>query len=809
MAKELTTPGDLPAWPAPDAGAEQPPPLAAAAPPPLPHPPAPPPFRPAADPAASLDASEPKPADETRRVARRRPAGPVRTRMAANDDAPTIGGLIFALEQKPSNKPFTYAAIFSAIWAVAGLGSAGLWVASAFSKGTTLLDLLSSPVAFLTLAAIGLPIGTIWFLALLAWRAEELRLRSSTMTEVAVRLAEPDRMAEQAIASLGQNVRRQVSFMNDAISRALGRAGELEALVHSEVAALDRSYEENEKRIRGLIQELSGERHALLNTSERVASTLKTLGSEVPALIDRLSDQQIKLGEIVANAGQNLHALDSALGQSVGQLETSLGSRTQRLQNVLEDFSSRIDVSFSERTEQMQTTLESYTGALANALSSRTEDMQAIFEEYTRALDTTLANRAEAIDVQLVERTATLDAAFTKRLELFDDSIKRTALAIDGAISERSTVINQALERHVLTFRDVIARQGAEIDELLMQGINAVRRSNENITRQSLKAIETLSGQSDMLRTVSEGLLNQIQTVTSRFENQGQQIIKAANALETANFRIDSTLQSRHAELQKTLDRIAGSTDQMGNALGHYSSTIEDKLSEAERRARLAAEELRQSAEARAQLTSSEIEQLRMRTAAEGERALDEVRRRLSTATGEVQQQIGSLSELVSGATLEARNRAALANAEIAREQAQIRSQLEKSSAGDARDRRNHAALASGSAGCPRPTEPVHEPRRPAARRHPADGRAGWLFASPAAAASPELSGNRCHGRPLGRLPYAGPDARSAGAPATARLVLRRPARARLPGGGRSAAGSAIAAERAFRLERRRDRART
>ncbi|MFX8324034.1 hypothetical protein ABTL43_19690, partial [Acinetobacter baumannii] len=84
--------------------------------------------------------------------------------------------------------------------------------------------------------------------------AEELRLRSSTMTEVAVRLAEPDRMAEQAVTSLGQNVRRQVSFMNDAISRALGRAGELEALVHSEVAALDRSYEENEKRIRGLIQ---------------------------------------------------------------------------------------------------------------------------------------------------------------------------------------------------------------------------------------------------------------------------------------------------------------------------------------------------------------------------------------------------------------------------------------------------------------------------------------------------------------------------------------------------------------------------
>src|SRR4029078_1912717 len=40
----------------------------------------------------------------TRRVARRRPAGPVRGKIAANDDVPSIGGLIYALEQKPSTK---------------------------------------------------------------------------------------------------------------------------------------------------------------------------------------------------------------------------------------------------------------------------------------------------------------------------------------------------------------------------------------------------------------------------------------------------------------------------------------------------------------------------------------------------------------------------------------------------------------------------------------------------------------------------------------------------------------------------------
>ncbi len=632
---------------------------------------------------------QPQPPDPGRRVARRRPAGPSRDRIAANDDAPTIGGLIFALEQKPSNRPFIFAGLFSVLWGGLGTTIAAITLWTEIAKGTTLATVFLSPVFFLTLAAVGLPIGVIWFLALLAWRAEELRLRSSTMTEVAVRLAEPDRMAEQSIASLGQNVRRQVSFMNDAVSRALGRAGELEALVHSEVAALERSYDENEKRIRGLISELSGERHALLNTSERVAITLRTLGSEVPALIDKLSDQQIKLSTIIAGAGENLTALESAMSTSAVQLETTIGSRTQHLQHVLEHSASKIDVSLAdgavglerhltERAEQMQAVLEGYTAALATALSDRTENLQTVFEEYTRALDTTLANRAQALDVQLVERTAALDAAFSQRLQLFDDSIQRSTMAIDGAVNERATALTTALDRHAKTFRETVTRQAGELDESLMQGINAVRRSSENITRQSLKAIEGLASQSDLLKNVSENLLGQINSVTNRFENQGQQIMKAANALESANYKIDTTLKTRHADLTRTLDQISGTTDEFGRAITTYSSTIEGTMGEAERRARLAAEELQMGAEARSRAVLSEIEHLRHQTATESERALEDLRNRFTYATGEVQQQLGSMADRVDQAALDARSRAATAAAELAEEQARIKSQMDR-----------------------------------------------------------------------------------------------------------------------------------
>jgi ABC-type transporter Mla subunit MlaD len=498
-----------------------------------------------------------------RRPAKRRPAGPARPKIAANDDAPSIGGLIFSLQQKPSNRPFAVAAAASAIWL--GVGAIFTWAALS-SAGPA----YSSPMLVAVAAIIILPIALFWFLALLACRAQELKLMSSAMTEVAVRLAEPDRAAEQSAASLGQAVRRQVSFMNEAISRALGRAGELEALVHNEVAALEKSYNENEHKIKGLIQELVGERHALVSTTDKVSETLKTMGSEVPTLIEKLSQQQIKLAKIIEGAGQNLIALENKLATASGSLESTLANRTQQLQAVLDD--------------------------------------------YTVALDATLANRAEALDMQLVERTRALDAAFSERLALFDDSMLRSTAAIDNAVSEKARALTFAMENHVRALSDTLGQQVNTIDQSMITGIDAVRRTSDSITRQSLKAIEGLSNQADVLRGVSETVAHQISGVTNKFDNHGQSIVSAASALEGATLRIDSTLQKRQQELNETLQRMSGKAEQLDEVMRGYSQTMEGTLADAERRAHHLIQQLAQGTTAHAHAAVAEVERLRLQT---------------------------------------------------------------------------------------------------------------------------------------------------------------------------------------------------
>ena len=485
--------------------------------------------RPAKEPSAAVTPELPPAKEgEARRAAKRRPAAPPRARIAANDDAPSIGGLIFSLQQKPSNRPFMLAAAGSGGWLAVGGLLAWAMLSPEIAR-SSFLEALASPFMIIVAATIFLPIALFWFLALLVWRAQELKLMSSAMTEVAVRLAEPDRGAEQSAASLGQAVRRQVSFMNEAISRALGRAGELEGLVHNEVASLEKSYGENEHKIRGLIQELAGERHALVSTTDKVSETLKAMGSEVPTLIDKLSQQQIKLAKIIEGAGQNLIALENQLSTASGSLESTLASRTQQLQAVLDD--------------------------------------------YTVALDATLASRAEALDIQLVERTRALDAAFAERLTRFDDAMMRSTMAIDSAVSEKARALTYAMENHVRALSDTLGQQAHNIDESMMHGLDAVRRSSDNISRQSLHAIEGLSSQADLLRNVSENLLNQMSGVANRFDNQGQSIVHAASALETANMRIDSTLQKRHVELSDTLQRLSGKADQIDEVMRGYSQT--------------------------------------------------------------------------------------------------------------------------------------------------------------------------------------------------------------------------------------------
>ena len=175
----------------------------------------------------------------------------------------------------------------------------------------------------------------------------------------------------------------------------------------------------------------------------------------------------------------------------------------------------------------------------------------------------------------------------------------RGAQAFDHSVSQRTMALAAAMESHAHTLGDALSKKSADLDQTLARGIDAVRRSSETITRQSIKTIDGLASQASLLKDVSENLLGQINTLTNRFENQGQTIMKAAHALETSNMKVDTVLQTRHSELSDLLEKMNDRARSFDHAARDYTATVGNSVSEVERRGLHASQEIARSTQLR------------------------------------------------------------------------------------------------------------------------------------------------------------------------------------------------------------------
>ena len=797
------------------------------------------------------DTGAPEPADAAQSNAARpigrgrRPAGPAQRRIAtaaANDDLPSIGGLIFALQQRPSKSPFLVALFASLVWfVIGGFFSYGL-ISTQLTAPNGVLDLLANPSALTAAMAILVPIAIFWFLALLVWRAQELRLMASAMTEVAVRLAEPDKLAEQSVASLGQTIRRQVAAMNDAISRAIGRAGELEALVHNEVVALERSYSENELRVRGLISELASEREALTNNSQRVSESLKGVGAQVardlsvasgsidkklaergaqltellvarsneaaeqvhrahhkvhehmPALLERLGNEQERLGQVIEGAAKNLTALESAVGERTTALDQTLKERTEALttslasriraletsaaagafildktlrdrtdafaasvgsgaiglDNLLKErtqllvasisqeftaldktlkdrtetfatfvgqgalgldkllkdrtetfaasvgqSASALDKTLKDRTEQLTVfigqgsavldkTLKDRTELLAasivqgaaaldktlrdhsetfnlsvdhqatllgQSLKERTDAFASTINQGAIALDRTLADRSEtfannliqrskAVEVAIGQQAAAVDKSLADRTQAVTASLTERLKSIDVAFGQRTSEVDRVLAEHARAVEATFGRQATQLNELLANNSSMMRQTADQVGAQSKEAVGILTAQTQTLRDVSRGLLEQIHSLTQRFENQGQAILTAAKALDSSNTKIDSILENRHQAIIGLLHAVNTKGQDLDNVMRSYAGMVENALTHAETRAKQVGAALARDTAGQAQQALAQIERLREEAQAHTARAVGDLKGSFETVITQIGRQL-------------------------------------------------------------------------------------------------------------------------------------------------------------------------
>jgi len=678
-------------------------------------------------------------------VARGRTAAAARAPVPANDDMPSIGGLVYALQQRPSRSPFMVAGIASAVWLVLGVAVGWSLMAKHGGEIGGITDMLANPIILGVGSGVIIPITVFWFLAFLIWRAQELRLMSSAMTEVAVRLAEPDKMAEQSVASLGQTVRRQVAAMNDAISRALGRAGELEALVHNEVTALERSYSENEHRIRSLINELASEREALANNSSRVSEALRGIGGDVRREIVAASEEATqsvseatskltetfatrtqKITSAVTEAGEAIDARLAERGTQVNEQLTRHSAKTvdnihqQSLQvtTAIQQASDRASaaisaksnslvhsvMSMSERVAQeipalldrlggeqqrlnsiisdagknlsaLENALSEKTSALDSSLNDKTRVLQGVLAEHSKAIDTSLSERTQALESLLGQRAKEFHSTIGKGARHIDDSIVSRAQALEEALNRQSGSIRQTLDQHAANMDKSMSRQAAQIERSVSQSSDTIERAVTELAERTGASSDALETQAETLRQMSSGLLNQIQGLTKRFEEQGATIMKSAKALEVSNTRVDSVMEQRQAQLGKLIETIGKRASELDKMMHNYSSMLEESLSRAETRARGVTEMLAQDSAEKSQTAVREIERLRAHTQAQTYEAIEELKSRFAALSDQIGDQLNGLTSRFSETSETVKDSTRRASLDLETTQSELRRQ--------------------------------------------------------------------------------------------------------------------------------------
>ncbi|MEO0920524.1 MAG: kinesin, partial [Pseudomonadota bacterium] len=194
----------------------------------------------------------------------------------ANDDsaAKDYEQTVQRLGAKSSGSAFATATLLSLLWLAGGAALAHILYAPEVWAVRSAMDLREIPGAIGILVGTIVPIFFIYVLAIMLRRASEMRQTARSMSEIAFRLAAPEKLAEQQVATVGHAVRREVAAMGEGIERTIARATELEAMMQSEVGELERVYTDNELRVRSLLTDLGNEREGIVTHAERLRASI-------------------------------------------------------------------------------------------------------------------------------------------------------------------------------------------------------------------------------------------------------------------------------------------------------------------------------------------------------------------------------------------------------------------------------------------------------------------------------------------------------------------------------------------------------
>ena len=522
---------------------------------------------------------------------------------AANDDQQSIGQILQALQRRPARTSYFVAAVFSGAWVIGCLALSWAYLSdldAALAPG-------HSPAAIMIGlgAAALLPIIFFFGVAHMAWRSQELRLIAQSMAGVAMRLAQPESVAQDAIVNVGQAIRREVAAMGDGVERALARASELETLVQNEVATLARTYDDNEMRIRELIQDLANQRDSLVSQAEQVRSAINSVQIDLTQDLSTISDL---VGQQVSEAAQRItHSLAEkgehitlSLGQigdeMIQQLSVRGGDLLERLETTSSETSraiatasDRLTSSLSFKTDHISEEFAEIAQGLDDMMTSRLDHVTETFSEKSLAVVDMMVARSQEMTDQMVTRSQELSELVGGRAQELTDSIVETSSRIADRIAASAEEVNSTLKTSGESLVLDLNLRGGEVASKLEQ---AGTRITDSLVSRSAKMTDSVRESAEQLVSVitsrSDAMRDMLATRLAAYEEMfshsgvelGEKISRDAATLGNLITRhlteFDRTVKTYGSEL---VERLGARTQDVSESMRSYIDSFDDRVS--------------------------------------------------------------------------------------------------------------------------------------------------------------------------------------------------------------------------------------
>lgn len=539
-------------------------------------------------------------------------------RPAANDDRPSVGQIMQALHKKPSSAPVLAALLGSIIWIIGGAAIASGLFRTETGAVMRLSEIALQPSFMPALAAVFLPPLLFFMTAVLIRRSQEMRHISRAMTEVTMRLAEPEGVSTDAIVSVGQAIRREVAALGDGIERAIERASELESMVRSEVATLEQAYNENENRVRALIGDLNIERDAIVEHSahlrDAIATAHEAFAFDVQNISDRVSSAlDNATGRITDNIVQRSEEARSQFIESGNLLVDSLTQKSDEVTRHLLESGKTVVESLADRSAEATQRLTEVGVQIAKAIADRNEKVSEELAQSTAEMHAKLAERASGIAQMIAQSGQNFENTIGQQLQNLADDIATRGSEIANRISADTGSLSTAMSESVQTFDTTVKLHGANIlnemkaaisdlaeashDSLsaLDQRVTAkigefsgaldhrFERIETTLDERAKSLNETLAARAAEISTaISEGSKTATEAVDQSVTGMGEyfaaRTAEMAATLSERAAKIDETLGNRAMQLTETLDtRVNKFEELIVNRLETVTNTIEQR----------------------------------------------------------------------------------------------------------------------------------------------------------------------------------------------------------------------------------------